>query len=151
MTEKWNFWKYEGNGNDFILILLNPDNTYIQGLTTSSSCLENYLLQKNFTSSKIEKLCDRHYGIGADGVIFLNITKDHDGNRDYEDSETDTERKHESAVKCRMKIYNSDGTIAKLCGNGLRCVVKFLHHHHHPNDDKNYDIMTDVGLARALV
>ena len=48
-------------------------------------------------------LCDRHYGIGADGVILLQTSR---------------------IAIAKMRIYNSDGGETTMCGNGLRCVIK---------------------------
>ena len=82
----WPFAKYVGSGNDFALF----DNR-----------------KKNFPISAdlIRHLCNRHYGIGADGVLLL------------EDS---------TRADFRMRIFNSDGTEAEMCGNGLRCFVQWL-------------------------
>ncbi|AFZ23581.1 diaminopimelate epimerase [Cylindrospermum stagnale PCC 7417] len=82
------FTKYHGLGNDFILI----DNR-------SSST-------PRLTPEQAVNLCDRHFGIGANGVIFaLPGTKD----TDY-----------------TMRIYNSDGSEPEMCGNGIRCLAGFL-------------------------
>lgn len=54
------------------------------------------------------KLSDRHIGIGADGVILID--KPSDLNSD-----------------CKMRIFNSDGSEAEMCGNGIMCVAKFIH------------------------
>ncbi|NEP58259.1 MAG: diaminopimelate epimerase [Symploca sp. SIO2G7] len=82
------FTKYHGLGNDFILI----DNR-----ATSEPAI---------TPEQAVKLCDRHFGIGADGVIFALPGQD---GTDY-----------------TMRIYNSDGSEAQMCGNGIRCLADFL-------------------------
>jgi diaminopimelate epimerase len=82
------FTKYHGLGNDFILI----DNR-----SSSEPCL---------TPDRAVELCDRHFGIGADGVIFA--LPGQNGN-DY-----------------TMRIFNSDGSEPEMCGNGIRCLAKFL-------------------------
>lgn len=80
------FHKYHGTGNDFILF-------------ESSKPLEDIL-----TSSKIKELCDRHIGIGADGLILLSRHPQYD---------------------FEMKFYNPDGKLTSLCGNGSRCAVNY--------------------------
>jgi diaminopimelate epimerase len=82
------FTKYHGLGNDFILI----DNR-----SSSSPVL---------TPEQAIKLCDRHFGIGADGVIFALPGKN---GTDY-----------------TMRIFNSDGSEPEMCGNGIRCLAGFL-------------------------
>ena len=81
------FSKYHGAGNDFILI-------------------DNRKGELSITANQVAGLCNRHFGIGADGLIFL------------EDSET---------VDFRMRYFNADGNEATLCGNGGRCIVSFAH------------------------
>ncbi len=80
------FHKYHGAGNDFILL----DNRK-----------EKY---SKLSRKQIEFLCDRHFGIGADGLITLNKTNE---------------------VKFEMKYFNADGGIGSMCGNGSRCFVLF--------------------------
>ncbi|MCC0178590.1 diaminopimelate epimerase [Waterburya agarophytonicola K14] len=82
------FSKYQGLGNDFILI----DNLH------STDPI--------ITPQEASKMCDRHFGIGADGVIFALPGKE------------DTEY--------TMRIYNSDGSEPEMCGNGIRCLAKFI-------------------------
>lgn len=82
------FAKYHGLGNDFILI----DNR--------SS------LEPQVTPEQAIKLCDRHFGIGADGVIFALPGQD---GTDY-----------------TMRIFNSDGSEPEMCGNGIRCLAGFI-------------------------
>ena len=82
------FTKYHGLGNDFILI----DNR-------SSSV-------PVLTPEQAIKLCDRHFGIGADGVIFA--------------------LPGENGTDYTMRIFNSDGSEPEMCGNGIRCLAGFL-------------------------
>ena len=83
------FSKYEGLGNDFILI--DDRERDAPSLTPEQSV----------------KLCDRNFGVGADGVIFA--LKPPSGEYDF-----------------TMRIYNSDGSEPEMCGNGIRCFAQFL-------------------------
>lgn len=78
-----------GCGNDYV---------YISGFTEKIAQEDKPELVKKFS--------DRHFGIGGDGVIFIN--PDPTGQAD-----------------CEMEMYNADGTRAEMCGNGIRCVAKF--------------------------
>lgn len=83
------FAKYEGLGNDFILID-DRDKT-----------------DPSLTPQESEKLCNRNFGIGGDGVIFA--LKPPSDDFDF-----------------TMRIYNSDGSEPEMCGNGIRCFAQFL-------------------------
>jgi diaminopimelate epimerase len=86
---KIHFFKYQGTGNDFI-IMDNLDNRY-----------------DSLTNKQVSFLCDRRFGIGADGLMMLN-------KKDGFDFE--------------MKYFNADGNIGSMCGNGSRCLVSFARH-----------------------
>jgi len=110
MNTDTSFVKYHGLGNDFILV----DNRY------SSTPI--------FSSTQSIQLCNRNFGIGGDGVIFvLPGTND----CDY-----------------TMRIYNSDGSEPQMCGNGIRCMAKFLTELEHlsPGQEVSYKIWTNAGV-----
>jgi len=67
-------------------------------------CLSKTLGDSSFLSSLAKKLCHRNFGIGADGLILILSSEKAD---------------------LRMRIYNSDGTEAQMCGNGIRCFAKY--------------------------
>jgi len=98
------FEKYQGNGNDFIVIDSRGNDLY-----------ENY---KTNTIFDIKKICNRQFGIGADGVIFIE-----EPNQDN---------------YAKMIIFNSDGSEAQMCGNVIRCLVEYLHVNDSMNN-KNID------------
>ena len=101
------FTKYQGLGNDFVLI----DN---RGQQDPLLSLE-----------QARQVCDRNFGVGGDGVIFLlpSISQPH-----------------------AMRIFNSDGSEAQMCGNGIRCLAKFMRELNIPTEDGGYSIETKAGL-----
>src|SRR5438045_9258205 len=80
------FTKMDGAGNDFILI-------------------DNRAGDIDLNRSQIARLCDRHRGIGADGILLLETPSDH--------------------ADFRMRYFNADGGEAEMCGNGARCFARF--------------------------
>ena len=83
------FTKMEGCGNDYV---------YINGFTQSVPAEEKPAL--------VRRLSDRHFGIGGDGVIFINPAEE----ADFE-----------------MEMWNADGTRSEMCGNGIRCVARYVY------------------------
>ena len=82
------FSKMQGTGNDFVVI----------------NCLNQFF---NYNLNVLSKfLCNRNFGVGADGVIYI-----------FQSSSADY----------KMRIFNSDGSEAEMCGNGIRCVGKYLY------------------------
>lgn len=81
------FQKFQANGNDFIMIMEGSDIV-------------------SLSEQQIQKLCDRHFGIGADGLMILRPSEAYD---------------------FEMHYYNSDGKMATMCGNGGRCIASLAY------------------------
>lgn len=104
------FWKMSGAGNDFIVI----DNR--QGAFPRN------------VPPWARRLCDRHEGIGADGLLLLERSK---------------------KAHFRMVYFNSDGSRASMCGNGARCIAWFAHKRN--GVGPAFSLETDSGLVQVLV
>lgn len=100
--EKWN-----GLGNDFVIV------------NGAEEVIADY-------SAVAAEVCDRHFGIGADGLVILLPC-------DQED------------VDFEMRIFNSDGSEAEMCGNATRCIAKYIAAHH-LSDKKELRILTKAGI-----
>ena len=100
------FTKMHGAGNDYIYL-----DVFHQALPCE-------------ISSQVASMCDRHQGIGADGVIAIEQS---------------------SLAEARMRMWNADGTPGEMCGNGIRCVAKYLFDRGLVNQTE-FTIETDAGL-----
>lgn len=98
------FTKMQGCGNDYV---------YVDGKAERISPEKKPEL--------VRRLSDRHFGVGSDGVIFINPSD----KADFE-----------------MEMYNADGTRAEMCGNGIRCVGKYVY-------DKGLTDKTDITVISA--
>ena len=80
--------------------------TKMHGLGNDYVCINCFRERVEDPSGFARTLCDRHYGIGADGLILICPSKVSD---------------------FKMEIYNSDGSVAGMCGNGIRCLGKYVY------------------------
>lgn len=85
------FTKVQGLGNDFVLV----------------NCFEENIAERDFSKLAV-RACDRHFGIGADGLVLLLPAE---------------------AADVNMRIFNPDGSEAEMCGNVIRCAAKYLFEH----------------------
>jgi diaminopimelate epimerase len=109
------FVKMNGLGNDFIVADLRHHSAWSELLADPSV---------------VQKLCDRHRGIGADGVLAILGPQS-------------------PGAVATMRVHNSDGSLAEMCGNGLRCVARFLIEHE-PIPDFAAGLLTIDTGAGAL-
>lgn len=121
--------------------------TKMHGLGNDYVCVNCFRERVEDPSGFARTLCDRHYGIGADGLILICPSKVSD---------------------FKMEIYNSDGSVAGMCGNGIRCLGKYVYDyrltgketlsietksgirnmHLHIQDGKACGAMVDMGVPR---
>lgn len=92
------FTKGHGTGNDFVLI-------------------DNFDNDLELSEEQIRRLCDRHFGVGANGVIFVVRTAN---------SEVSELQQEEPACEWFMDYRNADGSKAEMCGNGIRVFARYL-------------------------
>ena len=94
------FVKMQGIGNDFVILDLEDVKQY------------NLKIFSKF-------ICDRHFGVGADGVLLFSKSR---------------------IADFRMRIFNNDGSEAEMCGNGIRCLAKFLYEKGYIDKDNSRNI-----------
>jgi diaminopimelate epimerase len=104
------FTKMQGAGNDFVVIDAKKD-------------------RRNWPELAI-KMCDRHYGIGADGLLISLPSK---------------------VANFRMRIFNADGSESTVCGNGLRCLVKHYIECNKQRNETEIIVETSIGLRKAKI
>jgi diaminopimelate epimerase len=105
---KLHFTKMNGAGNDFVM-------------------LDNRAGELQLSREQIAKLCDRHRGIGADGVLLLEPAA--------------------NGADFRMRYYNADGGEAEMCGNGARCFARFAQHIAGAREEVSFE--TPAGVIGA--
>jgi diaminopimelate epimerase len=103
-----NFTKMNGAGNDFVLLDNRDASLRLDGKT-------------------IERICDRHRGVGADGLLLVEPAQ--------------------NGADFRMRYYNSDGGEAEMCGNGARCFARFASRI--AGTSKNVSFETQAGVISA--
>jgi diaminopimelate epimerase len=106
----YNFYKYQGAGNDFIIF----------------DCINEPC--PNLSEAKIEQLCDRRFGIGADGLMYI--------------------LPHES-LDFKMKYFNNDGKESTMCGNGGRCIAHLAYHLNLSKSTARFDAID--GYHEAII
>lgn len=116
------FTKMQGCGNDYV---------YINGFEET--------IEKEKKPELVRRLSERHFGIGSDGVIFINPSEI----ADFE-----------------MEMYNADGSRSEMCGNGIRCVAKYVYDKKMTTQQeftiesfgkiKNITIIVDNGIAKLI-
>lgn len=104
------FFKYQGLGNDFVVI-------------------DRRKSGEDVDAALSRRVCDRHFGVGADGVLSILP---------------------EAGTAGRMVVHNADGSIAEMCGNGLRCVVKYLAEAD-PAKPRVIDVATGAGVLNCEI
>ena len=105
------FSKYQGLGNDFLLLDLRDAPLDGSGV--------------HATPELVQRLCDRRFGVGADGVILALPAQ--------------------SGAELRMRIFNADGSEAEMCGNGIRCLARFLADRDGDGAGRRWEVETAAG------
>jgi diaminopimelate epimerase len=106
------FEKWQALGNDYLIV-------------------ESDGLPWELTSARVGRICDPHFGVGADGVLLLSRSED-------------------SAYVARLRIFNPDGSEAELSGNGAREAILYLRRHGWTEED-TFSILTAAGPVTPTI
>lgn len=109
---KINFYKIQATGNDFVVVDYSS------------------VLQEIYNPENIQKICDRHFGIGADGLIALEKSDDY---------------------VFRFHYYNSDGSRAEMCGNGVRAAMCFAQNKSWISGKEPFQFIADDGVHQGQI
>lgn len=110
MTPQIEFSKWQGIGNDYIIVAVND-------------------IAFEITPPRAAAICDRHFGIGSDGILLWSGTE---------------------SSGFRLTIYNPDGSIAEMCGNGIRMLAKYLMRRGYATEPL-LAVETDAGMIAPSV
>lgn len=105
------FTKMHGCGNDYV---------YVNGFSEK--------IEQERKPELVRRLSDRHFGIGGDGVIFINPVEEAE------------QQALGQKIDFEMEMYNADGSRAEMCGNGIRCVAKYVY-------DKGLTDKTEISIV----
>lgn len=119
------FAKYEGLGNDFIVVGRG--------------------LEGSLDTAAVVALCDRHRGIGADGVLFAGATDATSAAGATGATGAAGATSTSQSMHLSMRVVNADGTVPEMCGNGLRCVALHLARQERVPAGGRFVIHTDAG------
>ncbi len=108
---KIQFMKMQGCGNDFLFV------DSIKGVAP------------RFRQSEVQYYCDRHFGVGADGLVVLHASEKAD---------------------VAWTFYNSDGSPAEMCGNAARCAIKYVSERYLPNETVSLETAAGIVKGRYL-
>ena len=98
------FSKFQATGNDFILVDARAPSCHSEGEKRPKNFAQSKLREESHWAQLAQTMCDRHFGVGADGLILVQ---------------------NSSYCDLKMRIFNPDGSEAETCGNGLRCLAKY--------------------------
>jgi|Deesub1362B_J571_1020462.scaffolds.fasta_scaffold00051_102 diaminopimelate epimerase len=113
MIDRLNFTKMHGNGNDFVVI----------------DEFREAIIPEEVKSKIVRAICDRRFGVGADGLLFVQSS---------------------DIADAKFRYFNSDGSEAEMCGNGIRCFSRYIVEEGYAKEGK-ISVETRVGVLKLNV